>query len=183
MALCFWPIFNEVMPICSLTCQYNGLVRSQNAAHSWTGPIDRGWYMPENDPKTGNRVCCRYSQLISKCNSVNNNVSLPETPKEIRVSSFLWASNRNSSWFSSKYEPNWSYQQSWVVYLAGFCIRNNRPGAQVLEEIADALALANIELQQYHSGCRCLYTHPRNNIQYSHWTWSESGVCAKGFHG
>ena len=41
-------------------------------------------------------------------------------------------------------------------------------GAQVLEEIADALALANIELQQYHSGCRCLYTHPRNNIQYSH---------------
>jgi len=28
MALCFWPIFDQVMSICSWTCKYNGLVRS-----------------------------------------------------------------------------------------------------------------------------------------------------------
>ena len=68
---------------------------------------------------------------------------------------------------------------------------------QVLEEIADALRAADIELQMYHAeaapgqyeivtvppssftGSRRPYTHPRNDIQYSQQTWPQSNISAK----
>ena len=50
------------------------------------------------------------------------------TPKEIQVSSFLWASNPNS--FSLKIQTQSKLStimhRSWVVYRIGFCIRDNR---------------------------------------------------------
>src|SRR5882762_10329595 len=103
--------------------------------------------MPKNDPKTRNRVCCPNSQLIKK---FNDYVSLPRNAKRNSgvkfpvgfESEFILLKNTNPI------EPIKIHGSSTSIAQD---FSSGTIEAQLLEEIAHALALADIELHHHYS--------------------------------